>query len=194
MRKHFFAVMFAASLAALSPAAKAGTTSLTFTGTFTYDNDVRLYAVHLDTPASLMAFTTSGASGGFPTYLAMYGGDGMAFTQQSGDPTCLAGYSAYNADGMCNDAMVVEPPPAPGQFMLPGLYYVALTQWDNGMMGDLQDGFFHQDPADRNFTNAFNQCGPGDGVFLRWRCEQGPHGGFQRHLRAAKRRWRPRHR
>ena len=73
----------------------AGTLNFNFTGNFTYDNDVQLFTVTLAVPETLTAWTTSGATGGFPTYLAMFDGAGNGMTQQSGDPTCLNGFSIY---------------------------------------------------------------------------------------------------
>jgi hypothetical protein len=114
--------------------------------------------VTLAVPEILTAFTTSGATGGFPTYLAMFDGAGQGMTQQSGDPTCLNGFSNY-FNGLCNDAMVSEPPSS----VIPaGTYFIALTQWDNGMLGNLSDGFFWVDLInDPNFTAPFCPTTPG---------------------------------
>lgn len=139
--------------------ASAGQISFDFTGNFNVDNDVQLFNVTLAVPEVLTAWTTSGATGGFPTYLAMFDGTGQGMTQQSGDPTCLNGFSSYY-QGECNDAMVAEPPSG----VIPaGNYFIALTQWDNGMLGNLSDGFFWVDNInDPNFTAPF--CG-GPGYF-----------------------------
>jgi hypothetical protein len=91
----------------------------------------------------------------------MFEGDATGMTQQSGDPTCLNGFSSY-FDGECNDAEVSEPPSGT---ITAGTYFIALTQWDNVMVGDLSDGFFW-DPDnnnDPNFTAGFG-CG-GSGYF-----------------------------
>jgi hypothetical protein len=138
----------------------AGTLNFNFTGNFTYDNDVQLFTVTLAVPETLTAWTTSGATGGFPTYLAMFDGAGNGMTQQSGDPTCLNGFSSYSPAG-CNDAEVSEPPSGT---IAAGTYIIALTQWDNGMLGNLSDGFFYVDLIpDPNFT-AENGC-DGTGYF-----------------------------
>jgi hypothetical protein len=138
----------------------AGEISFKFTGNFTFDNDVQLFTVTLGVPEVLTAWTTSGATGGFPTYLAMFDGAGHGMTQQSGDPTCLHGFSSYFS-GECNDAEVSEPPLGT---IAAGTYFIALTQWDNGMLGDLSDGFFRVDLLNNpNFT-ADNGCG-GSGYF-----------------------------
>jgi hypothetical protein len=90
----------------------------------------------------------------------MFEGDGTGMTRQSGDPTCLHGFSSY-FDGECNDAEVSEPPSG----TIPaGTYFIALTQWENSMLGDLSDGFFYVDlDNDPNFT-AGNGCS-GSGYF-----------------------------
>src|ERR1035437_3508490 len=116
----------------------AGEISFGFTGNFTLDNDVQLFTVTLAVPEILTAWTTSGATGGFPTDLAMFEGDGTGMTQQSGDPTCSNGFSSYYA-GECNDAEVSEPPSGT---IAAGTYFIALTQWENSMLGNLSDGFF----------------------------------------------------
>ena len=137
----------------------ASTISFDFTGNFTLDNDVQLFTVTLNTPAALTAWTTSGATGGFPTYLAMFDGAGNGMTQQSGDPTCQDGFSSYNGNGLCNDAMVFEPPLGT---IAAGTYFIALTQWNNGMIGNLSDGFFWVDLVnDPNFTAGFGCSGSG---------------------------------
>src|ERR1700753_1554436 len=102
-------VIGALAVFSLCRPASASVLDFNFTGNFVQDNDVQLFTVTLDTPAVLTAWTTSGATGGFPTYLAMFGGDGTAFTQESGDPACLDGFSSY-FNGSCNDAEVSEPP------------------------------------------------------------------------------------
>ena len=140
--------------------ASAGVLTFNFTGNFIYDNDVQLFTVTLAVPEVLTAWTTSGATGGFPTDLAMYDGTGGGMTQQSGDPTCLNGFSSY-FDGECNDAEVSEPPSGT---IAAGTYFIALTQWENSMLGDLSDGFFWVDIInDPNFT-AGNGC-TGSGYF-----------------------------
>ena len=79
----------------------------------------------------------------------MFDGSGQGLTQQSGDPTCLNAFSSY-FNGLCHDAMVSEPPSG---VMAAGTYVIALTQWDNGMLGNLSDGFFWVDLVnDPNFT------------------------------------------
>lgn len=132
--------------------ASAGVLTFDFTGNFTFDNDVELFTVTLAVPEVLTAWTTSGATGGFPTYLAMFEGDGTGMTQQSGDPTCLDGFSNYTIGShICNDAEVSEPPSGT---IDAGTYFIALTQWENSMLGNLSDGFFWVDLIpDPNFTN-----------------------------------------
>jgi hypothetical protein len=134
----------------------AGQVFFNFTGNFSLDNDVQLFTVTLDVPEVLSVWTTSGATGGFPTYLAMFDGTGQGMTQQSGDPTCLNGFSSY-FNGSCNDAMVSEPPSG----LIPaGMYFIALTQWNNGMLGNLSDGFFWVDNInDPNFTAPYCSTG-----------------------------------
>ena len=74
--------------------------------------------------------------------------------------TCLNGFSSYSPAG-CNDAEVSEPPSGT---IAAGTYIIALTQWDNGMLGNLSDGFFYVDLIpDPNFT-AENGC-DGTGYF-----------------------------
>jgi hypothetical protein len=138
----------------------AGEISFDFTGNFTLDNDVQLFTVTLAVPEVLTAWTTSGATGGFPTYLAMFDGAGGGMTQQSGDLTCFNGFSSY-FNGECNDAEVSEPPSGR---IAAGTYFIALTQWSNSMLGDLSDGFFWVDLInDPNFS-AGNGC-VGSGYF-----------------------------
>ena len=132
----------------------AGQISFDFTGNFTFDNDVQLFTVTLETPALLTAWTTSGATGGFPTYLALYDGTGAGITQQAGDPTCLNGFSSY-INGECNDAAIQVGTPSP---LAAGTYYLALTQWNNQAVGNLSDGFYWVDLINNpNFT-AVNLC------------------------------------
>lgn len=144
--------------------AAAGTVSYSFSGVFQQDDGVALFKVDLLTSESLLVFTTSGASGGFPTYLALFDDTGSMVQQQSGDPACSSGFSTYNASHLCNDAYLQEPPPTPpNQVLPPGSYFVALTQWDNTSDGTLSDPFNQQ--GNPNFTNAFNQCGSGTVYF-----------------------------
>ena len=146
-------VTFALVLLVVCLPATANQVTFQFTGNFSHDNDVQLFTVHLAVPEVLTAWTTSGATGGFPTYLAMFDGTGLGMTQQSGDPTCLNGFSSYNSNGLCNDAMVSEPP---ADVIPAGTYYIALTQWDNGMVNNLSDGFFYVDIVnDPNFTAPY---------------------------------------
>jgi hypothetical protein len=154
--------LFAAGILLLGGCAtsSAGAISFNFTGNFTHDNDVQLFTVTLGVPEVLTAWTTSGATGGFPTYLAMFDGTGQGMTQQSGDPACFQGFSSY-FNGQCNDAEISEPPSGT---IAAGTYIIALTQWSNVMVGNLSDGFLWVDQAnDPNFT-AMNGCA-GSGYF-----------------------------
>jgi len=140
---------------AAAPAAYADSASFTFSGNFTYDNDVELIYVTLGAPESLLAYTTSGGIGGFPTFLMLFDADGNPVQQQSGDPACLDGYSNYSSAKICNDAYLLEPPKlTPPEYLSPGSYTIALVQWDNYWNGSLSDGFIHDGFDNRNFTNA----------------------------------------
>ena len=150
---------------AVAPAVYADSVSFTFNGSFTYDNDVQLFHVTLGSPESLLAYTTSGATGGFPTFLMLFDSDGSPVQQQSGDPACLDGYSSYGPNG-CNDAYLLEPPAlTPPEYLPPGKFTIALVQWDNYWNGSLSDGFMYDGAANRNFTNAYGYCGTGTAYF-----------------------------
>jgi hypothetical protein len=161
------AVLFSLGILSLglAPAASAGTIQMSFSGNLAVDNDVQLFTVNLLTSETILVFTTSGTTGGFPTLLTLFDGTGSQVQWQSGDPTCFNGLTGYNGDGLCNDAYLQEPPPAPGQFLPPGSYIVALGQWDNRAPDDLASGFTHDGVADQNFTNSFGFCGPGTVYF-----------------------------
>ncbi len=150
----------------VAPAVYADSASFTFNGNFTYDNDVQLFHVTLGAPESLLAYTTSGATGGFPTFLMMFDASGNPVQQQSGDPACLDGYSNYSPAGLCNDAYLLEPPAVtPPLFLPPGTFTIALVQWDNYWNGSLSDGFIYDGAANQNFTNAYGFCGTGTAYF-----------------------------
>jgi hypothetical protein len=132
-----------------SPNAFGGTLTSNFNGLFNFDNDVQLFNITLSVPEMLEVFTTSGATGGFPTNLAMFDGVGNMMVQGNGAPACN-GFSTVNADGLCNDAYIAEPPSG---VLAAGNYTVALTQWDNLAIGNLTEGFFFVDVVpDPNFT------------------------------------------
>lgn len=152
-------------LLGLYPPALADTRTELFTGSFASDNDVHWFSIQLNQPAALTVYSTSGANGGFPTNLTLFAADGTVMQQQSGSPACSSGRASPNADNLCNDAYLQEPPPVSGQYIPPGSYIVAVTQSGNVANGDLTYGFTQSGTANQNYTNASNACGSGTSYF-----------------------------
>ena len=151
----------AAILFSTTAVGSAGTLSTTLTGNFTFDNDVVLFDVLLQTPAQLTVFTSSWASGGFATHLEMFDGTGTSpfAVSNGGVPACIPNGPAPLRDGLyCGDAEVHEGPtindPLPA-----GHYLIALSQADNYSDGfDIHDPFTYDGVAGQNYTAVPGIC------------------------------------
>jgi len=146
------------ALAAFAASATlAQATNLSFTGNFTFDNDVQTFTFVVgDTSTiTLRSWSYAGgmnsagdmiARGGFDPILAVFDSAGHRLgTQDDG------GCSAVAADavtGACFDTnFSVE--------LGAGTYTASIQQFDNFSNGDLSDGFLYDGPQNQNFRNGF---------------------------------------
>jgi hypothetical protein len=121
------------------PSLSAATAS--FTGTFTRDNEVQLFNFTVVTPALVGLATTSYAGGGFSPVLSLFDAqsDGLLIGRDDG---------VDHANGEASLSLLLPS----------GLYFVALTQFDNLAVGPkLSNGFLQQ--GNPTFTSAFGSPG-----------------------------------
>ena len=158
----------ALSVVSLASVSRAAAIPATFSGNFTFDNDVVLFQVNLPIAESLLAYTTSAAGGGFPPYLILWDGTGSQIDQfNGGEPTCSDGYSTPRPGVGCQDTFVFEGP-FPSIYLAAGTYFVGLAQADNFSLGDMSAGFTEDGAANQNYTNSLGFCGSGTVLF----CDQ----------------------
>jgi hypothetical protein len=148
-----------ALLLALSAcAASASAATLSYTGQFTYDNDVKLisFTVNSLSTVGLRTFSYAGgvngagqaiARGGFDPIIELFNGAGQLIGQQD-DSVC--GKVATDAvTRQCWDVNYSIQ-------LAAGTYTVSLQQYNNYSVSDrLADGFYYQGAQYQNFRNGF---------------------------------------
>lgn len=147
-----------ATLAACAATASmAQATSLSFTGNFTFDNDVQTFTfvVGDTSTVTLRSFSYAGgtnaagnmiARGGFDPILALFDSAGHRLASQD-DGGCSR-VAADAVTGACWDTNFnVE--------LGAGTYTASIQQFDNFSNGDLSDGFVYDGPENRNFRDGF---------------------------------------
>ena len=135
-----FALVFPtqASAAIIRPALTGDPTLMSFGGTFQSDNDVALFLFSLTADSTVMASTSSAASGGFDTYLALFQADTLGVFNLVTDNDD----SAFGVP----DAALLDPfTGLPGLLLHAGTYTLALTQSPNFANLTLAAGFSFDD-------------------------------------------------
>lgn len=138
------------------PTAQAQVTPTVHTGVFTMDDNVALFNFNVTSMQTFSLFTTSygggtnvdgttTAPGGFDPILSLFDGTGTLIDSNDDGPDANTDPVTFSA----HDSGLTES-------LAPGLYTVAVTQYDNFANGPtLSDGFTRQGQG--NFTVAFNQ-------------------------------------
>lgn len=112
-------------LAFLVGANTANAASLSLTGHFSSDDQVQLFRLTVSNPAKMVTVrTTSSAYGGFDPMLALFDNNGVWLDFNDDDPNLLGG----------TDSALLN-------LLGPGIYTVALSQFDNNNIGALSEGF-----------------------------------------------------
>lgn len=133
--------------------------SISVTGTFAADNEVltQMFTVTSLSTVTIESYGYAGgmnaagamiASGGFDTILTLFRGDGTFITRNDDG----SGVAADPVTGSRYDSKISL------SFVVPGTYYVSLTQFEN-----IPSGPFPGDPtseSDPNFTLHFYNSGP----------------------------------
>lgn len=151
----------ALGLFALSAAHTAKAVSLTYTGTFTTDDQVAQFMISVPTPQTYTFYTTSyggGANlngtttpaGGFVPVLSLFNSTGMIV-------------GSAGAMGMCSGAGPCNDDASLVQMLTAGNYTLALTEFPNVAIGNLSDGFLFA--GSPNATG--DVCGVSGGKFLQ---------------------------
>jgi hypothetical protein len=134
-------------------------TTLTYSGTFTSDDQVQLYSYSLTSDSNAIFATNSYgggtsngmtvAPGGFVPVLSLFDSTGTIIASDGADATCSAGMNADPGTGMCDDAYLSEN-------LMAGSYTLAVTEFFNVPVGpNVSDGFLMQGQG--NFTG--DTCG-----------------------------------
>ncbi len=137
----------------------ANASTVSYSGTFTGDDQVQLYSYSLSQSSDVIFQTNSyggGISngvtvpaGGFVPVISLFNSTGVEIASDGGDATCYAGMGADSSTGMCDDALL-------NKTLAAGSYTVALTEFFNVPVGpNLSDGFLEQGQG--NFTGS--TCG-----------------------------------
>ena len=146
-------LVFLSFLGLAGPLAQADT--ITFSGTFSQDDNVQLFDITQSTTDDLTVYTSSFAAGGFTPVLSLFDAEGNFITSDDGSQNsgCNALLSPDpNYYDTCWDAFIVFPG-APGSS-----YILALTEDDNTFQGSvLSDGF--SEDGNGNFTGINNGYG-----------------------------------
>lgn len=147
-----------AVLLAFCAATSASAADLSYTGQFTYDNEVQLFRFTLDQQSTVGVRTWSYAGGvnaagatiargGFDPIVALFDSAGTLIGDQD-DGECRR----VAADAVTRQCWDINYSVLLG----PGSYTVSLQQYNNYSMSDnLADGFYYQDDQYRNFRNGF---------------------------------------
>jgi len=167
--------LVAALLLGASAGAHAAAINVSFTGTFSQDDDVQLFNFTTDGTGTvyLVSYGYGGGvqadgnvvpAGGFDTILALFDAGGTLIDQNDdGVPSCFAG-----AEALVPGIDAGNPDPNTGiiwdtclsALLAPGTYTVAVMQYDNFAIGPtLADGFTRAGQG--NFTATFFECTQG---------------------------------
>lgn len=112
----------------------------TITGAFSTDDQVFQYTWNLSRPSTVVASTSSYATGGFVPVLSVFSAATGAFIiGDGGDASCSSGRMMDATTGICNDAYL-------STSLAKGSYIVALTE-------------FYNYPAGSNLSNGFTETG-----------------------------------
>jgi hypothetical protein len=149
-------------LALCASASSASAANISYTGQFTYDNEVKLiqFTVNSLSTVVLRSWSYAGgvnaagetiARGGFDPILALFDSTGQLLTgQDQGEDD--AGCSKVGADAVTKQCWDVNY----AIQLAAGTYTASLQQWNNYSVSDkLADGFYYQDDQYRNFRNGF---------------------------------------
>jgi hypothetical protein len=154
-RRQLYPILFFLSFLGLAgPSAQADT--ITFSGTFSQDDNVQLFNITQSTTDDLTVYTTSYAEGGFTPVLSLFDASGDFITADNGSQNsgCNALLSPDTTNTTaCWDAIIAFPS-APGSS-----YILALTEDDNTSTTQFQlsDGF--TEDGNGNFTGVNNGYG-----------------------------------
>lgn len=124
-----------------------------FSGRFTEDDDLTTISFNIPTKALVTFRTTSYMMGGFDPMLTLFDVDG-AFILEEDDAFDLNLIPPDPITGERYDVFVTT-------YLTPNNYILAVTQFDNFALGNLQDGFSRE--GEGNFTGEL--FGPGNGKF-----------------------------
>lgn len=151
-------------------AAGAGATDFSFTGNFTYDNDVQSFTFVLGTSSdvTLRSWAYAGGvnaagqtigRGGFDPVLALFDADGNKIGEQD-DATC-GEVAADPVTEVCFDTFLKRN-------LAAGSYTATIMQWDNFTRGNtLDEGFLYDQDDYRDFRGGFVDA-MGDQRDSRW--------------------------
>ena len=121
-----------------------------FSGNFTSDDGTFQTNLTLTAPSTLVAYTTSYATGGFVPVLSLFNqANGDFVVLNGGDASCTNGRLKDGTTGLCDDAYL-------SASLSPGNYLVVLTQFYNFPNGNYSDGFSQAGTG--NFTAAACQA------------------------------------
>lgn len=145
-------------LALCACVSSASAANISYTGEFTYDNDVKLFQFTVDTLSTVGLRTWSYAGGinaagetiargGFDPIVALFNSAGQLIGEQD-DGECHR-VAADAVSRQCWDINYsIE--------LAPGTYTASLQQYNNyHVSNNLADGFYYQDVQYRNFRNGF---------------------------------------
>lgn len=153
-----FVSIFALALSATA----ANAADFSFTGNFTYDNDVQSFSFVVDAPSevSLRSWSYAGgvnaagqtiARGGFDPILALFDSNGLRIYEQDDAPCSRVAADAVT--GECWDVFSTNTLDA-------GTYTVSFMQFDNFAIGpNLRDGFVYDGVKYRDFRDGFHDQG-----------------------------------
>ncbi|MEW6760203.1 MAG: DVUA0089 family protein [Pseudomonadota bacterium] len=145
------------ALALFGLASLAQADNISFTGNFTYDNDVQRFNFTLAEASTVTLRSWSYAGGvnaagqtiqrgGFDPILALFSADGLRIDEQD-DADCPL-VPADEVTNACYDVNFTRE-------LAAGNYIVTIQQYDNFARGDLADGFDYDGVAYRNFRDGF---------------------------------------
>ncbi|WP_229518425.1 DVUA0089 family protein [Massilia sp. PAMC28688] len=147
------AAIFALALSASAASAA----DFSFTGNFTYDNDVQSFSfvVGADSDVSLRSWSYAGgvnaagqsiARGGFDPILALFDSNGNKIAEQD-DANC-PNVAADAVTGECYDTFYTKN-------LAAGTYTVTIMQFDNFARNSLAEGFLYDGVQHRQFRDGF---------------------------------------
>ncbi|MCA1857243.1 VPLPA-CTERM sorting domain-containing protein [Massilia oculi] len=145
------------AIALLGSASLAQAANLSFTGNFTYDNDVQRFNFTLTEAGKVTLRSWSYAGGvnaagqtilrgGFDPILALFSADGTRIAEQDD-----AGCSLVDPDAVTGSCWDVNR----SADLLAGNYIVTIQQYSNFSLGDLSAGYTYDGVDNRNFRDGF---------------------------------------